>query len=47
MINMFSGCQSLEELNLSSFNTKKVTDMQNMFSKCLSLKDLIVSSFDS
>ena len=28
---MFSSCSSLKKLNLSSFNTNKVTDMNHMF----------------
>ena len=31
---MFSGCSSLEELNISHFNTKNVTDIIFMFSGC-------------
>ena len=31
---MFYGCLSLKELNLSNFNTNKVTDMTHMFSGC-------------
>ena len=30
---MFSGCNSLFELNISNFNSEKVTDMRNMFAK--------------
>ena len=39
MIYMFSGCASLESLNLSSFNTSKVKNMSFMFGGCSSLKD--------
>ena len=35
---MFYGCSSLEELDLRSFNTDKVVNMNDMFYKCLSLK---------
>ena len=35
---MFSGCNSLTNLNLSNFNTQNVTDMSGMFSGCNSLK---------
>ena len=31
---MFSRCSSLEELNLSNFNTNNVTDINNMFLEC-------------
>ena len=32
---MFSGCSSLNELNLSNFNTNNVTNMSWMFNECL------------
>ena len=44
---MFSGCSSLKELNLSNFNTNKVTTMLSMFYKCSSLKELNLSSFNT
>ena len=31
MSNMFEGCSSLKELDLTYFNTDKVDDMSNMF----------------
>ena len=34
MDGMFWECSSLNELNLSNFNTNNVTDMNYMFSKC-------------
>ena len=37
---MFYECSSLEELNLSNFNTNKVTNMYGMFLGCSSLKEL-------
>ena len=37
---MFWGCSSLKELNLSNFNTSKVTNMESMFSNCNSLENL-------
>ena len=43
---MFSDCQHLTSLNLSNFNTSKVTDMGNMFCGCQRLKTLNLSSFD-
>lgn len=46
MTNMFSGCTSLEELDVSKFNTSNVTDMSGMFSNCSSLKEIDVSNFD-
>ena len=44
---MFSGCSSLIELNISSFNTSNVTDFANMFYNCKSLISLNLSSFDT
>ena len=34
---MFSGCNSLTNLNLSNFNTQNVTNMEGMFKWCYSL----------
>ena len=34
MSDMFDGCTSLKELNLSNFNTSNVTNMRFMFRKC-------------
>ena len=31
---MFTECSSLEELNISNFNTNNVTDMSYMFGQC-------------
>ena len=45
MSNMFGGCSSLTELNLSSFNTNNVAYMDNMFTGCASLKELNLSNF--
>ncbi len=47
MGNMFSGCESLTSLDLSSFDTSQVTAMRNMFSGCESLTSLDLSSFDT
>ena len=44
---MFAGCTSLTSLDVSSFNTSKVTNMSYMFSNCSSLTSLDVSSFDT
>ena len=46
MSGMFYNCQ-LQGLNLSSFNTKNVTDMSHMFSFCKRLKQLNISNFDT
>ncbi len=44
---LFSGCKNLTSLNLASFNTLKVTDMQSMFSGCSSLLNLNLSNFNT
>ena len=38
MIEMFRGCISLTNINLSNFNTQNVKDMSDMFRRCNSLK---------
>ena len=40
MREMFSGCNELEYLDLSDFNTSKVTDMRCMFYNCNKLKEI-------
>ena len=47
MKEMFDGCSSLTELELSSFDTSNVTDMYRMFDGCSSLTDLDLSSFNT
>ncbi len=44
---MFYGCSSLQELDLSSFNTVGVDEMSLMFGKCSSLQQLDLSGFDT
>ena len=44
---MFYLCSSVESLNLSNFNTKRVTDMKSMFFRCSSLKGINLSSFNT
>ena len=44
---MFYFCIFLTELNLSSFNTSLVTNMNGMFSRCESLTALDLSSFNT
>ena len=44
---MFSGCLSLTSLDLSSFDTSKVTTMGCMFEGCKSLTSLDLSNFDT
>ena len=46
MSGMFTMCQSLTELDLSTFNTSNVTTMNAMFSTCSNLQQVNVSSFD-
>ena len=43
---MFQNCQDLEELDLSNFNTSKVSDMESMFNQCIQLKKLDLSKFN-
>ena len=43
---MFGNTKSLEELDVSSFNTSNVTDMSNMFYLCYKLYNLDISGFD-
>ena len=44
---MFSGCNSLTNLNLSNFNTQNVTNMSFMFSECDSLTNINLSNFNT
>ena len=44
---MFYECSSLEELNLSNFNTNNVNDMSYIFYECSTLKDLNISNFNT
>ena len=44
---MFYNCKSLKSINLSSFNTNNVTDMNEMFSGCESLESIDLSSFNT
>ncbi len=49
MNSMFYGCNALTSsgLNLSSFNTSKVTRMDNMFRECKTLTGINLSSFNT
>ena len=42
---MFNGCNSLENIDLSNFNTENITSMNSMFYGCNSIKDLNLSYF--
>ena len=44
---MFSYCESLESIDLSSFNTNNVTNMSYMFSGCKSLESIDLSLFNT
>ena len=44
---MFSGCDSLTNLNLSNFNTQNVINMRYMFYYCNSLTNLNLSNFNT
>ena len=44
---MFSECYSLESLNVSSFSTTNVTNMEAMFEMCNGLKSLDLSNFNT
>ena len=43
MNNMFKNCNNLIDINLSSFDTKNVTNMNNMFYGCNNLKKIILN----
>ena len=47
MSGMFYGCQKLSSLDLSKFNTEKVTDMRDMFAGCQKLSSLDLSKFNT
>ena len=47
MSSMFCDCSSLRALNISTFDTTKVTSMASMFNKCSSLNELKLLSFDT
>ena len=47
MHSMFYGCESLEAVDLSSFDTSNVTQMNGMFYDCRALKSIDLSSFDT
>ncbi len=44
---MFSGCSSLEKLDVSGFDTENVTNMSAMFNSCSALKSLDVNGFET
>ena len=44
---MFRECSSLQSINLSSFNTTNVKNMECMFCECSSLQSIDLSSFNT
>ena len=44
---MFNGCSSIENINLSNFNTKNAKNMSYMFCDCSSLKSINLSNFNT
>ena len=44
---MFSGCSKLIQLDLSNFDTKRVTNMASLFNNCQALAQLDISNFDT
>ena len=47
IIHMFDGCTSLTSINLSNFNTSKVTNFDYLFNNCENLNSIDLSSFDT
>ena len=43
---MFSRCEKLENIDVSGFDTRKVTTMSSMFNECNALKTLDLTNFD-
>ena len=44
---MFSDCVSLTSIDVSSFDTSKVTDIGSLFSNCESIISLDIKNFDT
>ena len=47
MNSVFEGCSSLTSIDLSKFNTERVTTMNRLFSGCTSLSYIDLSGFES
>ena len=47
MLGLFQNCKSITNLNLSNFNTRKVTNMSSMFCYCYSLTNLNLENFNT
>ena len=44
---MFQNCYELKFINVSSFDTSKITRMSDMFKECKSLTSLNLSNFNT
>lgn len=44
---MFRGCTDLTSIDVTKFNTSKVTNMRSMFFDCMTLTNLDVTNFDT
>ena len=44
---MFYGCSSLNNIDLSNFNTNNVTNMKGLFYGCSSLNNIDLSNFNT
>ena len=47
MESMFDGCTSLEEVDVSGFNTQEVINMCAMFQNCSTIKSLAVNNWNT
>ena len=47
MASMFQGCDSLSSIDISNFDTSRVTTMANLFNGCNSLSSINLSNFDT
>ena len=47
MSNILNMCYSLENIDLSNFNTQNVEDMSYMFIRCASLESIDLSNFNT
>ena len=47
MANMFNECKNLLSLDLSSFNTSKLKNVEGMFNNCCKLTSLDITNFDT
>jgi surface protein len=47
MNSLFSGCSKLTKIDLSSFDTKNITDMNDIIFGCSNLKEVIINNINS